>query len=220
MTQTAGFSCRKWTIIGLCSLLLIVKAIAICVFVADFDSNIDKINQDKKPWEKLTKFHAIVSVVLPNVVYVIVSLIGICGAIKESFCLSTTFCVLFVYPAIKMIIDLSNDSKYWYEFIVIAVLAAAEIYFVIDLFKDRSKLTSKSQSSSSSARKQSSAKAISNTYSGASSNMTTRNPSSSKGISNTYSGASSNMSTRKPSSSKGTSGASSFGIATGAASTP
>ncbi|KAH9413916.1 hypothetical protein DERP_009515 [Dermatophagoides pteronyssinus] len=141
MTQTAGFSCRKWTIIGLCSLLLIVKAIAICVFVADFDSNIDKINQDKKPWEKLTKFHAIVSVVLPNVVYVIVSLIGICGAIKESFCLSTTFCVLFVYPAIKMIIDLSNDSKYWYEFIVIAVLAAAEIYFVIDLFKDRSKLT-------------------------------------------------------------------------------
>ncbi|KAH9413915.1 hypothetical protein DERP_009514 [Dermatophagoides pteronyssinus] len=130
MAQFFGFSCRKWTIIVLCSFLIVAKIIELITIFSHKNEIVPK-NDDK----------TIIALVVYEIITIATILIGLFGAIKENFYLSITFCIIFSYILIRMIINLFNNVKFAYEIIVMATLIFSDILFVFELYGSKSTTT-------------------------------------------------------------------------------
>ena len=74
MAQFFGFSCRKWTIIVLCSFLIVAKIIELITIFSHKNEIVPK-NDDK----------TIIALVVYEIITIATILIGLFGAIKEKF---------------------------------------------------------------------------------------------------------------------------------------
>ena len=82
MAQFFGFSCRKWTIIVLCSFLIVAKIIELITIFSHKNEIVPK-NDDK----------TIIALVVYEIITIATILIGLFGALKENYCLSFTYSI-------------------------------------------------------------------------------------------------------------------------------
>lgn len=150
MEPLFGFVCRKWTIIILCATILILQLIPGVVVLANIDPF---INDMSKRGLELTKTQVILLVILLESLTMMVHMIGLIGAIKEHFCLSLTFTIIFTFSMIKTIVDLTHDHKYWIQMIIMSTLMFIQVLFVYDIYRMRSSKSNDESPPSSSSKK-------------------------------------------------------------------
>lgn len=149
-TTNSGFLFKKWTVIILCSFVLIAKIIVTSLILMNFTKYIrqkakqEQIKYMSKEYENKLKKETILTVIIPDIVTILFILIGLIGAIREHFYLSLAFCLLFLLSVIRSIIDFINDPAHWWEFILILLLMIIDILFVYDLYRNQQSSSSKS----------------------------------------------------------------------------
>ncbi|XP_054158609.1 tetraspanin-8-like [Oppia nitens] len=121
-----GFGCKKWTLFTLC-LLGVVSTLIIIIAASVQINKTDHMDGIKDQDLKAGKRVAIAIIASIGTISIIVQLFGLCGALRESYCLTLTYAIIMTIVTLLMILPAARGSgAFWFTFvlnILITILA-------------------------------------------------------------------------------------------------